>query len=73
MTDEEIQEVMAKAADQVAKDMPDLLSEAVAAPFEFYPDDMAAFRVIDRLDWRLWSYYLIGQQPLPLCIITGIN
>lgn len=72
MTDEEIQEAMAKAADQVAKDMLDMLSDAVAAPFEFYPDDMAAFRVIDRIDWRLWSDTLLGQQPLPMCIITGI-
>lgn len=72
MTDDEIQEVMARAADQLAQDMPDLLSEAAAKPFEFYPDDMAAFRVIDRIDWMLWSYN-IYQPPLPLTLITGIN
>jgi hypothetical protein len=65
-------EIMQAAADQLAKDMLDMLSPAVAMPFEFYPDDMAAFRVIDRLDWRLWSYTLIGSPPLPMCIITGI-
>lgn len=68
MTDEEIQEAMQLAADLLAAKMADLL-EALPPP---RPEDMEAFRVIDRLDWRIWSYRLIGPPPLPLYIITGV-